>query len=201
LYAIHSDAATRRVLGVEAADPALPLYVGKAQDSLFERVVGRHFATGKTGTSTIRRTLAALLRDDLSLEARPRNPRNPADFSMYGLEPGGDARLTEWMRGNLVVACWAYDRSRPLGNIEDDVLDRWQPPLNIDGVHHRWVAAVKAKRKLMADEARSWAEANTSIAPGAGVGGGRSRRLDVRPPVCPGCGIELPKTGQCDYCA
>lgn len=52
----------------------------------------------------LRRTLAALLRERLALQARPRNPAKPSHYANFGLEAASDVRLTEWMHANLSLS-------------------------------------------------------------------------------------------------
>ena len=101
LYAIHSSKEVWTVLGL-AHRAEVPLYVGKAEDSLVSRDLNTHFAVDpeaapKTGSSTVRRSFAALLRGPLNLTGVPRNKAKPGYFARYGLEYEADARLTEWM--------------------------------------------------------------------------------------------------------
>lgn len=63
------------------------LHVRQAEDSLATRDLEQHFATGETGRSTLRRSLATLLVDNLVLTAMPRNPRNPRHFDRYARGP------------------------------------------------------------------------------------------------------------------
>jgi hypothetical protein len=156
LYAIYGDdpAWVDLRLGTPQADT--PLYVGKAEDSLAQRDLDTHFGDGRTGSSTVRRSFAALLRQSLSLAGRPRNPAKPGYFSNYGLSPTDDAKLTRWMRDHLELAVWPSDGSRPLSAIEADVLRRWNAPININGVQPQWVSLLRAERRVMADQARAW---------------------------------------------
>ena len=156
LYAIYGDGQAWEDLrlGTDATD--LPLYVGKAEDSVVTRDLETHFRDGRTGSSTVRRSFAALLREALSLSGRPRNPAKPGYFSMYGLSAADDAKLTRWMRERLEIAIWPTDGQRPLAVVEDEVLKHWNPPINIASVSHRWRPFVQAERKVMADQARSW---------------------------------------------
>ena len=73
LYAFYGDDRTWFDLGLSPAYDGQHLYVGKAERSLNGRDVGTHFAAGKTGSSTVRRSLAALLVNELALIAVPRN--------------------------------------------------------------------------------------------------------------------------------
>lgn len=86
LYAIHAPSEAWNVLELEQRDAVVPLYVGKAEESLLDRDLKTHFAIGpsaaaKTGSSTVRRSFAALLRQTLDLHARPRNLNRPERFA------------------------------------------------------------------------------------------------------------------------
>jgi len=156
LYAIYGDTLTWKSIGIGEPVDDLPLYVGKAEDSLAQRDINTHFGNGRTGSSTVRRSFAALLRQELDLAGMPRNPLKPGYFSSYGLSPAGDAKLTQWMRERLQIAVWPSDSTQPLATIEQLVLTRLNPPLNIAGVNHRWKAHVQQQRRVMADQARNW---------------------------------------------
>lgn len=90
-------------------------YVGKAESSLASRDLRTHFRTGKTGSSTLRRTLAALLREELDLRALPRNRERPAYFANDALAPDGDERLTRSMHDNLEIAVRSHGGSAAWG--------------------------------------------------------------------------------------
>ncbi|MDB5243832.1 MAG: hypothetical protein JWP57_4458 [Spirosoma sp.] len=158
LYVIHGSERARQALGLEEDGGAsVPLYVGKAERSLRSRDLRGHFSTGKTGSSTVRRSLAALLSKTLDISARPRNPDKPERFSNYGLEAESDARLTEWMGANLTLAYWVKEADLVLDQIETAVISRWQPVLNLDKVLAP-DARLKSLRAVLATQARQWAE-------------------------------------------
>ena len=156
LYAIRGPAAAWRALRLGDPPDARPLYVGKAEDSLVTRDVRTHFGTGRTGHSTLRRTVGALLAHDLQLVAQPRNPARPGHFSSYAYEPDGDARITTWMLANLRLATWSPASPAVLDEVETEVLLALLPPLNIAKVRTPWRADISAARKRMADAARRW---------------------------------------------
>lgn len=158
LYAVHGDAGVWRELGLGDPPDDRPLYVGKAEDSLLVRDLKTHFGDGRTGSSTVRRSFAALLHDALELRGMPRNPAKPERPANYGLAPEHDARLTRWMRERLALATWARpsECAVPLVLLEDGLIDRWQPPLNLNRCATRWTADIKAARVKMASEARAW---------------------------------------------
>ena len=156
LYAIYGGERTWADLGLGVSVPSLPLYVGKAEDSLASRDLRTHFGDGRTGSSTVRRSFAALLRDQLQLSGIPRNTVKPDHFSNFGLSAQDDAKLTAWMRANLEIAVWLFDFSRPLIDVERDVLRHLNPPINILGVNHKWKSRLQAERAVMANQARLW---------------------------------------------
>jgi hypothetical protein len=156
LYAISADPAIWETLGLGSPPDDRPLYIGKAENSLTARDLRTHFGHGHTGSSTVRRSFAALLRERLRLSAQPRNPAKPERFANYGLSPThDDARLTTWMRQHLRLAVWSTDHRAALGDIEIAVLAIWQPPLNLKDVVTPWQSEVRAARALMATEAKA----------------------------------------------
>jgi len=134
LYAFYGDEKAWSDLDLSPAFNDQPLYVGKAERSLNGRDVGTHFTTGKTGSSTVRRSLAALLAAQLDLVAVPRNVARPDGSANYSLDAAGDDRLSGWMEERLVLATWVKAKDVLLEEIETAVLLRLRPPLNLDKV-------------------------------------------------------------------
>jgi hypothetical protein len=163
LYAIYGSAEVWQLLSLGDPPDDRPLYVGKAEDSLVTRDLRTHFGEQRlgrqslTGRSTVRRSLAALLPDELGLDARPRNPRKPGRYANYGLSLEGDRALTAWMRSNLTLAAWIGDRRR-LAEVESKILQHWKPPLNLAGVTTPWSKQVSAARAAKAAEAKRAAQ-------------------------------------------
>ena len=171
LYAIYGSDSVWEVLGVTSTFEHGPLYVGKSENNLLVREVFTHFnasATRKpsTGSSTVRRSFAALLRAELHLRAQPRNPAKPADFASYGLAGNGDFLLTSWMADNLKLAVWE-DPEMPelsLGEVETVLIRLWDPPINIDKAPTPR-RDLKTRRALLAKEARESARAELIASP------------------------------------
>lgn len=155
LYAFYGDEQAWSDLDLTPAFPDQPLYVGKAERDLNGRDVRTHFATGKTGSSTVRRSLAALLQDRLDLVAVPRNLTKPDGSANFGLDSPGDARLSEWMEQHLSLATWVKPENASLDELETVVVGRLRPPLNLDKVGEPRVR-LRDARKRMAAEARAW---------------------------------------------
>ncbi len=132
LYAVHAGPGARRQLKVKSADSLL--YLGKAESSLRSRDVKSHFATGRTGQSTLRRSLAALLARELGLVPVSRGTGRNA-LTHYALESKGDNALTEWMSENLTLAIWPKPAGCvPLSRVERHLLIELDPPLNLTHV-------------------------------------------------------------------
>ncbi|WP_231954610.1 GIY-YIG nuclease family protein [Actinoplanes derwentensis] len=95
------------------------LYLGRAS-SLRGRILRNHLR--RSGSSTLRRTLAGLL---LSEGYRT------TWTDRVVLVPEDEERLTSWMHANLRLT-WAED-AEP-GSIEAALVQRLHPPLNVSGV-------------------------------------------------------------------
>ncbi|WP_395821104.1 GIY-YIG nuclease family protein [Curtobacterium flaccumfaciens] len=164
LYAVWSKEEAWSEIGLGWRGPLTPLYVGKAEDSLRRREVDTHFAAGsssasKTGSSTVRRSFAALLAPSLSFRAIPRNVKKPGHFSNYALRSDDDLRLTSWMHEHLLLSAWAKpaELAAPLRSLEALIIREWDPPINIQGAASSR-AALKAARSVLSAQARSWTD-------------------------------------------
>lgn len=159
LYAFYGSVATWSDLGLGLPPDERPLYVGKAENTLASRDLSGHFGMSEgrrqspTGSSTVRRSLAALLAPAEGYKGRPRNPDKPSHFANYGLSPGDDAKLSDWMRRRLSVSLWPHDDASPLDGIETAVLRFLCPPLNLNKVDTPWRRDVKAARSVLKQQA------------------------------------------------
>jgi hypothetical protein len=108
------------------------LYLGRAT-SLRGRILRNHLK--RSGSSTLRRTLAGLLTSD---------GYRTTWTDRVVLVPADEARLTAWMSAHLRLT-WAED-PEPAA-IEADLVRRLHPPLNVSGVdpEHVQAAVVAAK--------------------------------------------------------
>jgi hypothetical protein len=89
-------------------------------------------------------------------EACPANPAKPGHFSNFGLSIEHDEDLSGWMRQRLRLALWPHDVTAELDEIETGALVEFVPPLNLVKVATPWRSQVKAARRVLADEARTW---------------------------------------------
>jgi hypothetical protein len=145
------------------------LYVGKAQTSLSSRLADTHFATDKTGWSTVRRTFGALL--GFSPTLRPTRLTRPTQRQLmtmsanYGLRPPDERRLTEWMCEQLDVRTFASDWT-PLKQLERAVGALLKPPLDQERPPmwhpNPWYEFVAAARERLRHEVRRQIDPATS---------------------------------------
>ncbi|WP_322938032.1 GIY-YIG nuclease family protein [Nocardioides bizhenqiangii] len=156
LYAVYGSQGVWRQLQLGSADSDLPLYVGKAERSLVSRDIKTHFASGRTGSSTLRRSFAALLREEHGLRGVPRNVNNPERPANYGLSPEHDNALTTWMLNHLQLAVWSKPANVDLDAVETSVLGVLQPPMNLSKVSAP-SPVLRTARRVMADDVRTWA--------------------------------------------
>lgn len=162
LYAFYATVSTWNDLGLDDPPDDRPLYVGKAENTFASRDIAGHFGLrprgvqSPTGSSTLRRSLAALLAGERGYRGMPRNPAKPGYFSNFGLSEAHDGDLSVWMRSRLRLALWPHDVVAELDTIETDVLGQLLPPLNLDKVVTPWRGQVKSARKVLAAEARAW---------------------------------------------
>jgi hypothetical protein len=134
LYAWWVDAEGAEALSVGLGMPvsAGHIYVGQAgaasslahlpSASTLRSRIGRNHLGGKVRNSTLRRTLASVLLAPLALELL--GPRL--------LDPGSEARLTDWMKRHLSLAVYGVDSGEHLAELEKRVVDALRPPLNVE---------------------------------------------------------------------
>jgi hypothetical protein len=129
------------------------LYVGKA-DSLRERLVKRHFKSGRTGSSTVRRTFGALLKERLGLQVIPRGRgKTDKDCQNYCFSSAGEEKLTQWMLGSLEVGICPVSSDHK--SMEKVLIGLMQPPLCLNSWENPHISKIEGLRKLCADDARA----------------------------------------------
>lgn len=111
------------------------LYIGKTESSQLSRDAKTHFANGRTGSSTLRRTFGALLREELGLIPIPRSATDAArgKRSHYKFTDESEAKLTKWMADNLLLSFFEFSADRrALEDLETQLIQRLVPKLNLD---------------------------------------------------------------------
>lgn len=135
------------------------VYIGKTESRQIERDQNQHFASGQTGRSTLRRSIGAILRASLYLKPEPRNQNESSDrtFRNYRFDAVGEQRLTEWMKANLGLSFFEYDRvPAEIDERETQLIRLATPILNLkDNPANRWMVEIKELRSVCVQLARS----------------------------------------------
>ena len=130
------------------------IYIGKS----LKLMCRGHFDSENTGWSTLRRSLGAMLKEELGLEARPR--RTDMDCTNYQFDADGEGRLTMWMLTNLKATVHVFEGTdggdsqvkREVKKYEDELIQKYKPPLNIREFPNH---VVEDRRKLCREECKA----------------------------------------------
>lgn len=110
------------------------IYIGKTEYSQKKRDEKTHFATGATGSSTVRKSIGSLLRTKNNLIPIPRNNLDyqKRRFSHFKFDTRSEEIITEWMINNLALAFYEYSGSRKeIKYLEAELINTLVPVLNI----------------------------------------------------------------------
>lgn len=125
------------------------LYVGMTEDGLDVR---NHVNHVHSGFSTFRRSLGAILKEELKLGALPRSSgSSKSNVRCYRFDERGEAALTEWMQNNLLVAQAEVDGH--VAAFEHELITKLHPPLNLKGWPNPQAPHIKALRSACVREA------------------------------------------------
>lgn len=106
-----------------------------SSDTLGDRIARVHL-TGKVRGSALRLALAAVLLDRLELVVQ----------AAMLLHASSEQALSDWMRAHLSVAAHAHDDRDTLAGLEQAVVGRLDPPLNVEG----HLPATAVRRRVVA---------------------------------------------------
>ena len=129
------------------------LYIGMTQSSLCKR---NHKEHKNSGFSTFRRSLGALLKEELELSAIPRGKsRSEKDVTNFRFEGNGEERLTTWMKNNLKYGFFEVVQA-DVRKQERKLITDYLPPLNLQGLsedQNPHKASIMNLRRKCRDEA------------------------------------------------
>ena len=111
------------------------IYIGKTESSQEKRDAKTHFTTGKTGSSTVRKSIGSLLCEQENLTPIPRNSIDyeAGRHSHFKFDGRSEQIITNWMENNLALAFYEYPKSKELIDaLETDIIRQLKPILNID---------------------------------------------------------------------
>ena len=136
------------------------LYIGIAKYSIADRDFNQHFNDKNTGRSTLRRSLGAILKNELDLTAIPRGGINDSKrFINYKFE-NNENRLTDWMINNLKIGYYIPSSEltyKELRDLEKDITIELRPVLDLDNRTRKYNVYAKklnALREICVEESK-----------------------------------------------
>ena len=138
-----------------AIDQSGLLYIGMTADPAGQR---NHFEHSHSGFSSPRRSLGALLKDQLRLRAIPRSSgASSSNWTNYRFSDEGEAALTLWMRANLSMSHVPLSGGRlNIERVEKQLIAYLKPPLNLkDNSAVAGRERLEKLRKACREEARA----------------------------------------------
>ena len=135
------------------------IYIGKTESSQESRNAKTHFSSGKTGSSTVRKSIGAILSATENLKSIPRNANDYSKgrFSHFKFDDHGEAIITDWMVNNLSIAFFDFQGSKEdLDQLESEIINLVVPILNIDYKNQKnpYAKKIKSLRKMCAQSAQ-----------------------------------------------
>lgn len=125
------------------------VYIGQSID-LGQR---NHFRAVSSGFHSPRRSLGAILKDRLNLQAIPRSSgKSNSNFNNFSFTGEGERRLSEWMELHLDYALFATQGD--LLRIEGDAIREAMPPLNLTKWANPQKALIQSLRNKCKAEAK-----------------------------------------------
>ncbi|WP_428236538.1 GIY-YIG nuclease family protein [Gracilimonas sp.] len=110
------------------------IYIGKTESSQRKRDANTHFKSGKTGSSTFRKSIGSVLINELTLVPIP---RNSSDFkkgrtSMFKFDERSEEKLTGWMKDHIAMTFYEFEGDKSeLDVLETQIIHELTPPLLI----------------------------------------------------------------------
>lgn len=110
------------------------IYIGKTESSQEKRDAKTHFTTGKTGSSTVRKSIGSILCAKENLIPIPRNEIDykKGRFSHFKFDNDSEKIITNWMESNLALSFYEFPREKKeIEDLEKEIIDELVPILNI----------------------------------------------------------------------
>lgn len=110
------------------------IYIGKTESSQEKRDAKTHFTTGKTGSSTVRKSIGSILCEKGNLKPIPGNETDykKMRFSHFKFDKQSEIKITNWMENNLALSFYEYPRTKQeIEDLETKLIDELVPILNI----------------------------------------------------------------------
>ena len=109
--------------------------IGKTESSQQSRDANTHFKSGKTGSSTVRKSIGALLSqsEEIIPVIRSLTDIVKGRRSHYKFDNDSEEKVTKWMMDNLAISFYEYPKSKEeINSLETCLISVLKPVLNID---------------------------------------------------------------------
>ena len=158
IYAIFYIGDYFPVFGVQVKKHEI-IYIGKTESSQEKRDAKTHFTSGKTGSSTLRKSIGSLLCKTENLKPIPRNSIDylKGRYSHFKFDDRSERIITEWMDANLAISYFEYPKSKAeIDNLETKLIEKLEPALNLaKNPNNPYGRLLKQLRKSCAETARN----------------------------------------------
>ncbi|SFB71960.1 GIY-YIG nuclease family protein [Kaistella jeonii] len=134
------------------------IYIGKTESSQQSRDANTHFKSGKTGSSTVRKSVGALLSQTEQITPLIRSVSDiiAERKSHFKFDNESEEKVTKWMVDNLAVSFYEYPESKiEIDFMETQLIKKLKPVLNIDrknidNPHRTFISGLRKKLGLIA---------------------------------------------------
>lgn len=106
------------------------IYIGKTESSQLKRDSKTHFSSGKTGSSTVRKSIGSILLKSENLNPIPRNDIDykKRRFSHFKFDHLSEEKITNWMKTNLAISFYEFPKSKSeIAKLETDIIQNLIP--------------------------------------------------------------------------
>ncbi|HXD92822.1 MAG TPA: hypothetical protein VNX01_06380 [Bacteroidia bacterium] len=140
------------------------IYIGIAKKSLIDRDINQHFKPDASGSSSLRRSMGAILKNKFTLKAIPRsnNSNDKKRFCNYKFSTDNEDILSKWMDSNLTIGYWVDSRNidySKLRELEKEITKKLLPTLDLDPRTRKintCAIALSSLRKICREEAKTY---------------------------------------------
>ena len=121
-----------------------------------------HFEVKHSGFSTIRRSIGAILKDEMNLSAEPRaGGESERNYKNFRFADNGEKRLSLWMQSNLEYSIVELEGDlSELRKIENCLISENELPLNLTKYKNCQKRHIQDLRNLCKEEAKKIWESN-----------------------------------------
>ncbi len=110
------------------------IYIGKTESSQEKRDAKTHFTSGKTGSSTVRKSIGSILCAEYELKPIPRNDSDYSKgrLSHFRFDHRSEEIITDWMKSNLALSFYEFHGTKEeIEGLETYLIHQLIPVLNI----------------------------------------------------------------------